>query len=495
MDGFGLSDKTEGNAVHAAATPVLDNLWAKNPHTTLSASGTDVGLPAGTMGNSEVGHTNIGAGRVVYQSLLRISNAVADGSFYENTVLSSAAARCSGGRAHVFGLLSDIGVHSHDSHFWALLELLKRQGVRQVWFHCFMDGRDSSPTSGKGYMERCVQKCAESGIAQVATLCGRFYAMDRDKRWERVERAYNAIVFGEGVQEPDPVKAVEESYARGKTDEFIEPVVCCAEGCVREGDTVFFMNFRPDRARELTRSFVDREFDGFERKNGCFPVEFVCLTQYDANMPNVSVAFPPEQPRNTLGELLSRLGMTQLRIAETEKYAHVTFFLNGGSEVALEGEDRVLIPSPKEYPTYDLIPEMSAQKVCAEVCQRIRSGNYDVVVVNFANCDMVGHTGVFDAVVSAVQTVDACVGKVVAATEEMGGTAIVTADHGNAEQMLEEDGSPHTAHTTNRVPLIIRGANVKLREGRLCDIVPTMLELMGLEKPAEMTGESLIDRS
>ena len=494
MDGFGLSDKTEGNAVKAAATPVLDTLWAKNPHTTLSASGTDVGLPAGTMGNSEVGHTNIGAGRVVYQSLLRISNAIEDGSFFENPVLASAAADCKGGRAHIFGLLSDIGVHSHDSHFWALLRLLKDKGCGEVYFHCFMDGRDSSPTSGKGYMERCAEKCRESGIARVATLSGRFYAMDRDKRWERVERAYNAIVCGEGEACADPVRAVEASYARGKTDEFIEPVVCDPEGCVREGDTVFFMNFRPDRARELTRAFVDPAFDGFERKKGCFPVRFVCLTQYDASMPNVSVAFPPEQPRNTLGELLSRLGLTQLRIAETEKYAHVTFFFNGGSETELEGEDRVLIPSPKEYPTYDLIPEMSAQKVCAEVCDRIRSGNYDVVVVNFANCDMVGHTGVFDAVVSAVQTVDACVGRVVAATEEMGGTVIVTADHGNAEQMLEEDGSPHTAHTTNLVPFIIRGASVQLRPGRLCDIVPTMLELMGLEKPAEMTGESLICR-
>ncbi len=492
MDGFGLSDKTEGNAVRAAATPVLDGLWAKNPHTTLSASGRDVGLPEGTMGNSEVGHTNIGAGRVVYQSLLRISNAVEDGSFFENAVLASAAEDCRGGRAHIFGLLSDIGVHSHDSHFWALLELLKQKGAAEVYFHCFMDGRDSSPTSGRGYMERCVEKCRESGIAKVATLCGRFYAMDRDKRWERVERAYNAIVLGEGARCGDPVQAVADSYAHGKTDEFIEPVVCCPEGCVREGDTVFFMNFRPDRARELTRAFVDPAFDGFQREKGCFPVRFICLAQYDAAMPNVSVAFPPEQPRNTLGELLSRLGLTQLRIAETEKYAHVTFFFNGGSEAELTGEDRVLIDSPKEVPTYDLIPEMSANKVCDEVCRRIRSGEYDVVVVNFANCDMVGHTGVFDAVVSAVETVDACVGRVVAATEEMGGTAIVTADHGNAEQMLEEDGSPHTAHTTNPVPMILRGASVKLRPGRLCDIVPTMLELMGLEKPAEMTGESLI---
>ena len=494
MDGFGLSDRVEGNAVKAAQTPVLDALWAKNPHTRLSASGRDVGLPDGTMGNSEVGHTNIGAGRIVYQSLLRISNAVEDGSFFENPVLRSAAEKCRGGRAHIFGLLSDIGVHSHDSHFWAMLELLKRSGAKEVFFHCFMDGRDSSPTSGRGYMQRCVEKCRESGIAGVATLCGRFYAMDRDSRWERVEQAYNAIVCGEGAEEADPVKAVEASYSAGKTDEFIEPVVCDKNGLVREGDTVFFMNFRPDRARELTRAFADPAFDGFERKRGYFPVSFICLTQYDASMPNVSVAYPPELPRNTLGEFLSRIGMTQLRIAETEKYAHVTFFFNGGSEVRLEGEDWVLIPSPKDFATYDLIPEMSAGKVCAEVCQRIRSGKYDVIIVNFANCDMVGHTGVFDAVVSAVNTVDTCVGRVIAATEEMGGTAIVTADHGNAEQMLEDDGkSPHTAHTTNPVPFIIRGADVKLHEGRLCDIAPTMLELMGLEKPVEMTGESLID--
>jgi 2,3-bisphosphoglycerate-independent phosphoglycerate mutase len=492
MDGFGLSDAVEGNAVKAANTPTLDALWAKNPHSTLSASGSDVGLPDGTMGNSEVGHTNIGAGRVVYQSLLRITNAIEDGSFYTNTVLSEAAAKCCGGRAHIFGLLSDVGVHSADYHFWALLDMLRKKGAEKVYFHCFMDGRDSSPTSGKAYMERCVQKCRESGIASVATLCGRFYAMDRDNRWERVEKAYNAIVFGEGILQPDPVQAVADSYAAGKTDEFIEPVVCDTDGCVREGDTVFFMNFRPDRARQLTRAFVDPAFTGFERRKGCFRVPFVCLTQYDADMPNVMVAFPPETPRNTLGEFLSRLGMTQLRIAETEKYAHVTFFFNGGLEASFEGEDRVLIPSPKEYATYDLIPEMSAHKVCAEVCERIRSGKYDLVIVNFANCDMVGHTGNFDAVVSAIETVDVCVGKVCAATAEMGGTAIITADHGNAEQMIDEKGEPHTAHTTNRVPFIIRGADVSLREGRLCDIAPTLLDLMGLEKPAEMTGESLI---
>ena len=495
MDGFGLSDNPVGNAVLAANTPELDRLMAHNPHAKLSASGRDVGLPDGTMGNSEVGHTNIGAGRVVYQSLLRISNAIEDGSFFENPVLTESAAACSerDGAAHLFALLSDVGVHSHDSHIWAMLELLRNSGVRRVWLHCFMDGRDSSPTSGKGYMQRCLDKCAQIGLGRVATVSGRYYAMDRDNRWERVARAYYAIVCGEGQQDADPVHAIEASYAAGKTDEFIEPVVCDAAGLVRPGDTVYFLNFRPDRARQLTRAFTEPEFDGFMRPNGCFPLDFICMTQYDAALQHVRVAFPPELPRNTFGEFLSRLGMTQLRIAETEKYAHVTFFFNGGVERKFEGEDRVLIPSPKEFATYDLVPEMKAREIAAEVCNRIRSGQYDVIVVNFANCDMVGHTGNFDAVVQAVEVVDACVGQVLKASAEVGGTAIVTADHGNAEQMLEADGvSPHTAHTTNLVPFVICGADVRLRDGRLCDIVPTMLDLMGLEKPQEMTGESLI---
>ena len=493
MDGFGLSDNTEGNAVKTADTPVLDALWAKNPHTTLSASGPDVGLPEGTMGNSEVGHTNIGAGRIIYQSLLRISNAIEDGSFYENTVLADAAAKCCAGRAHIFGLLSDIGVHSHDSHFWAMLELLKRNGVKDVFFHCFMDGRDSSPTSGKGYMERCVAKCAESGIAKVATVSGRFYAMDRDKRWERVERAYNAIVCGEGLRYTDPVRAVEDSYAQGKTDEFIEPVVIDPEGMVREGDTVFFMNFRPDRAREITRAFVDPDFDGFERKNGYFPVDFVCTTRYDETMPNVRIAYPPETPTQTLGQVISESGLTQLRIAETEKYAHVTFFFNGGDENVFPGEDRILVPSPKEFPTYDLIPQMSAPELAEKASEAARSGKYDLIVLNFANCDMVGHTGVFNSVIEAVKTVDSAVEKVVTAVSEAGGISIITADHGNAEKMTEEDGvSPHTAHSTNPVPFIIVGSGAMLRPGKLCDIAPTILDIMGLHKPDEMTGKSLI---
>ncbi|MBP5166757.1 MAG: 2,3-bisphosphoglycerate-independent phosphoglycerate mutase [Oscillospiraceae bacterium] len=491
MDGFGLSDSGRGNAVRAAATPNFDALWSSCPHSTLEASGPYVGLPEGTMGNSEVGHTNIGAGRVVYQSLLRISNSIADGSFFENPVLTAAASGCRG-RAHIFVLLSDVGVHSDIAHVWALLKLLKDRGVKTAWIHCFTDGRDSSPTSGKDYMRLCVDKCREIGLGAVATVEGRFYAMDRDKRWNRVEKAYNNIVLGEGVFEPDPVKAVENSYAADVTDEFIEPVICDRDGTVQPGDTVFFMNFRPDRARELTRAFVTPDFDGFERKKGFFPVDFVCLTQYAEDIPNVSVAFPPEFPENTLGEYLSGMGMTQLRIAETEKYAHVTFFFNGVREAVFEGEDRVLIPSPKEYETYDLIPEMRANEVCAEVCSRIRSGKYDLVVVNYANCDMVGHTGVWEAVIKAVETVDKCVGMTVAAAEEMGGIAIITADHGNAERMLSDDNSPHTAHTTNKVPFIIRGADVSLRDGRLCDIAPTILYLMGLEKPTEMSGDSLI---
>ncbi len=497
MDGFGLTEEKAGNAILAAGTPNIDRLTEENPHCRLDASGPDVGLPPDTMGNSEVGHTNIGAGRVVYQSLLRISNSIGDGSFYTNPVLAGAAVQCAARKdasAHIFVLLSDIGVHSDVHHVWALLKLLKDKGVKNAWLHCFMDGRDASPESGKGYVEEAVRRCAEIGLGRVASLCGRFYAMDRDKRWDRVQRAYDNLVAGTGKHESDPVKAMEESYAAGITDEFVEPVLCCGEGLIREGDAVFFMNFRPDRARELTRAFTDPEFEGFERRGGWFPVDFVCLTQYDADMPNVLVAFPPEEPKNTLGEYLSRLGMTQLRIAETEKYAHVTFFFNGGREVELAGEDRVLIPSPKEYPTYDLIPQMRAREVCEEVCKRIRSGKYDLVVVNYANCDMVGHTCVWDAILEAVRVTDECVAKTVQATAEAGGISIVTADHGNAEVVWNGDGTPHTGHTTNPVPFIIKGADVRLHDGRLADIAPTILSLMGLEQPGEMTGRSLIEK-
>ena len=496
MDGFGLKAEKAGNAILAAGTPNIDRLWAENPHCQLAASGPDVGLPPDTMGNSEVGHTNIGAGRVVYQSLLRISNSIEDGSFFLNPVLASSAVQCAAteAAAHIFVLLSDIGVHSDIHHVWALLRLLKDKGVKRAYLHCFMDGRDASPQSGRGYVEEAMRQCASIGLGQVASLCGRFYAMDRDKRWERVQKAYENLVSGTGKACGDPLRAMEESYAAGVTDEFVEPVLCCPDGLIREGDSIFFMNFRPDRAREITRAFCDPDFDGFKRSKGWFPVDFICLAQYDADLPNVLVAFPPEEPKNTLGEYLSRLGMTQLRIAETEKYAHVTFFFNGGSEVTLPGEDRVLIPSPKEYPTYDLIPRMRANEVCEEVCKRIRSGQYDLVVVNYANCDMVGHTCVWDAILEAVRVTDKCVMETVKATAEAGGISIVTADHGNAEEVWNADGTPHTGHTTNPVPFIIRGADVTLRDGRLADIAPTILSLMGLEQPAEMTGLSLIEK-
>ena len=493
MDGFGMCSGTEGNAVAAAATPQLDRLFAEYVHTTLDASGLSVGLPAGQMGNSEVGHTNIGGGRVVFQDLPRITNSIEDGSFFENAAYLQAMDSCrqKGTSLHLMGLLSDGGVHSHTQHVWALLEMAKRQGLEKVYIHAFLDGRDVSPTSGADFVAEAVAKCAEIGVGKIATVMGRYYAMDRDKRWDRVEQAYDAMVYGEGaVANADPVAAVKASYEKGITDEFVEPVVCDRDGCISDNDSVIFFNYRPDRAREITRTLVDPAFDGFTRQY--FPVCFVCNTEYDASMPNVDVAFPRTFVENGLGEFLSSVGMTQLRIAETEKYAHVTFFFNGGSETVFPGEDRVLIPSPK-VATYDLQPEMSAFEVCDQCVERIESGLYDVIILNFANCDMVGHTGVFDAAVKAVETVDTCVGRVVEATLKMGGIAMVTADHGNAEQMTEADGSPMTAHTTNLVPFILCGAGTQLRRnGKLADIAPTILDVMGLQKPDEMTGSTLI---
>ena len=493
MDGYGLGRPDGDNAIHMAATPNLDALFSACPHTILSASGLDVGLPAGQIGNSEVGHTNIGAGRVVFQDLPRISRAIADGSFFENDAYLQAMrhARAAGCGLHILGLLSDGGVHSHIEHICAILELAKRQGLRKVYVHAFLDGRDVPPKSGAGFVAALRDHCAALGLGSVATVQGRFYAMDRDKRWDRLQTAYNALVRGEGVPVPDPVRAVEASYAAGVTDEFMRPAVCDPAGCIRPGDSVIFMNFRPDRARELTWALTgqlpaDAGMD-VEPLDLCF----VCTAQYDETL-TLPIAFPPETIENTLGAYLSSLGLRQLRIAETEKYAHVTFFFNGGVEQPCKGEDRVLIPSPKVFPTYDLIPEMSAEAVTEECCRRIRSGEYDVVVCNLANCDMVGHTGVFPAAVRAVETVDLCVGRIVAAVREMGGLALITADHGNADCMLAADGQPHTAHTTNPVPLILAGADAALRPGRLCDLAPTLLELMGYEKPAEMTGESLI---
>ena len=492
MDGCGIAPPSEKNAVSRAYTPNLDKLLETCPHTQLQASGLAVGLPEGQIGNSEVGHTNIGAGRVVFQLLPRISNAIEDGSFFENRAYAAAMDACAEtGALHLCGLLSDGGVHSHNTHLYALLKMAKHMDVKRVYIHAFLDGRDVSPESGADYMRQCVAKCAELGIGKVATVQGRFYAMDRDKRWDRVERAYNAIVFGEGEQNADPVNAIEKSYQTGVTDEFVEPVICDPDGMIKPEDSVIFFNFRPDRARELTYALTQPDFDGFARKNGLFPLHFVCTARYDEKL-KLPVAFPPENIEDTFGEYISKLKLTQLRIAETEKYAHVTFFFNGGVERVFEGEDRILVPSPKQFPTYDLIPEMSAFEVTDKCVEAILSGKYDVIVCNLANCDMVGHTGTMAATIKAVETVDTCVGRITAAVSQMGGTTFVTADHGNADRMLDDNGELHTAHTTNPVPLIISGADVKLRPGRLADITPTMLELMGIRKPAKMTGESLI---
>ena len=495
MDGFGLSPSSMpgDNAIAAANTPHLDQLFQENSCCRLSASGLDVGLPDGQMGNSEVGHTNIGAGRVVFQDLPRITKAIADGSFDENPAYRHAMDACleKGTSLHLMGLLSDGGVHSHIEHLFALLRLAKKKGLEHVYLHAFLDGRDVSPTSGADFVARTVEACRTIGVGRIATVMGRYYAMDRDSRWERLERAYAAMVYADAPFEDDPAAAVALSYERSVTDEFMVPVVCMEDATVSEGDSIIFFNFRPDRAREITRAFVDPEFNGFSRRLGYFPVQFVCTTEYDAAMPNVTVAYPREKLHNIFGEYLSHLGLTQLRIAETEKYAHVTFFFNGGEERVFPGEDRCLIPSPK-VATYDLQPEMSEPEVTAEAVCRIESGKYDVVILNFANCDMVGHTGVFSAAVKAAEAVDDGVARVVEATSKMGGVSIITADHGNAEHMLDADGSPFTAHTTNLVPCCIVGADVKLRDGRLADLAPTMLDLMGLNKPEEMTGETLI---
>ena len=493
MDGFGLTNGTLGNAIRAASTPRLDQFFREYAHTTLQASGLDVGLPDGQMGNSEVGHTNIGAGRVVFQDLPRITKAISDGTFFENPAYNRAMDDCleKGTSLHLMGLLSDGGVHSHLDHLFALLKMAKNKGLEKVYIHAFLDGRDVSPTSGADFVAQTVEQCRSIGVGTIATVMGRYYAMDRDKRWDRVEMAYDAMVYGEGSAfNPVPVAAVKDSYAAGVTDEFVEPVVCDRDGTISDNDSVIFFNFRPDRAREITRTLVDPDFDGFTRQ--FFPLTFVCNTEYDASMPNVEVAFPRVSVNNGLGEYLSQMGLTQLRIAETEKYAHVTFFFNGGSETVFPGEDRVLVPSPK-VATYDLQPEMSALEVTDKCVERIESGAYDVIILNFANCDMVGHTGVYEAAVKAVETVDTCVGRVVDATMKMGGIAMITADHGNAEQMEEPDGSPMTAHTTNPVPFILCGAGTELRkDGRLADIAPTILDVMGLACPPEMDGKTLI---
>ena len=493
LDGFGIAP-TEGNAIAAANKPNLDKIFAENPHTQIGASGMDVGLPDGQMGNSEVGHTNIGAGRIVYQELTRITKSAQDGDMEKNEALLKAMnnAKENGKALHFMGLLSDGGVHSHNTHLYALLEMAKRMGLEKVFVHCFMDGRDVPPSSGKDYVAELLKKLEEIGVGKVATVMGRYYAMDRDNRWERVEKAYAAMVYGEGEQADCPLCAMQNSYDKEVTDEFVIPTVIKGAEPISEGDSVIFYNFRPDRAREITRTLVDPDFTGFERKKGFFPLTYVCMTQYDATMPNVDVAYKPESLTNTFGEYISNKGLTQLRIAETEKYAHVTFFFNGGVEKQYPGEDRILVKSPA-VATYDLQPEMSAYEVTDKMVEAVKSGKYDALILNYANCDMVGHTGVFEAAVKAVEAVDTCVGRVVEAVKEMGGCVLLTADHGNADKMVDEDGEPFTAHTTNPVPFCVINHPCQLREGgRLADIAPTMLKILNLEQPAEMTGESII---
>lgn len=493
MDGFGYNADNYGNAIAAANKPNLDK-YMQGPHTIIGASGLDVGLPDGQMGNSEVGHTNIGAGRIVYQMLVKISKAIKDGDFFENKALVDAMENCKkkNSALHLMGLLSPGGVHSHMEHLFGLLEMAKKNGLEKVYVHAFLDGRDVPPSSAAEFMEEAVAEIKKIGVGSVATISGRFYAMDRDNAWDRVEKAYNAMVLGEGVEESDPVQAIKNSYKNEITDEFMLPTVVDKSGKIQADDSVVFFNFRPDRARQITRAFVDPEFSGFVRKNGYFPVHFVCMAQYDAAMPNVSVAFPPEQLTMTLGEYLSKSGKTQLRIAETQKYAHVTFFFNGGEEKQFEGEDRILIKSP-DVETFDMKPEMSAFEVTDAVVDAINSDKYDVIILNYANCDMVGHTGIFDAAKTAVEAVDTCVGRMVDAILAKGGAALITADHGNADKMYEPDGSAFTAHTTNPVPFIVVGEDCELREGGvLADIAPTILKLVGLPQPEEMTGKSLI---
>lgn len=496
MDGYGINPSDYGNAIAAAKKPNLDKYFAECPHTIIGASGLDVGLPDGQMGNSEVGHTNIGAGRIVYQMLVKISKDIKDGEFFKNKALVTAMENCKAKESalHLMGLLSPGGVHSHMEHMYGLLEMAKQHGVDKVYVHAFLDGRDVPPSSAAEFMEEAVAEMKKIGKGKVATISGRYYAMDRDNAWDRVEKAYDALVMGEGVQETDPVQAIKNSYANGVTDEFMLPTVIDKDGMIKENDSVVFFNFRPDRARQITRAFVDPEFKGFERKKGYFPLTFVCMAQYDATMPNVLVAYPPEQLTMTFGEYMAKCGKTQLRIAETQKYAHVTFFFNGGEEKQFEGEDRILVKSP-DVPTFDLKPEMSAYEVTDKVVEAIESDKYDTIILNYANCDMVGHTGIFDAAKAAVEAVDTCVGRMVDAILAKGGVALISADHGNADKMLEADGSPFTAHTTNPVPLIVVGYDCKLKEGGvLADLCPTMLEIMELPQPKEMTGKSLIEK-
>lgn len=501
LDGYGLNKETKANAVAEASTPVMDRLMKEYPFVEGNASGLFVGLPDGQMGNSEVGHLNMGAGRVVYQELTRITKEIDDGDFFKNEALLAAVENCKKNNSdlHLFGLLSDGGVHSHNTHMYGLLELAKREGLKNVYLHAFLDGRDTPPASGKDFVEAAVEKMKELGVGRVATITGRYYVMDRDNRWDRVEKAYKALTEGEGVTAEDPVKAVQQSYDKGENDEFVLPTVITENGkpvaAVKDNDSVIFFNFRPDRAREITRSFCCDDFDGFERKNGRIKTTYVTFTDYDITIPNKIVAFHKVDITNTLGEYLAKMGKTQLRTAETEKYAHVTFFFNGGIEEPNKGEERILVNSPK-VATYDLQPQMSAYQVADNLTDAIKSDKYDVIIVNFANPDMVGHTGIEKAAIQAVEAVDECVGKAVEALLEADGQMFICADHGNAEQLVDYNtGEPFTAHTTNPVPFILVNYNPDYTlkaGGKLADIAPTLLEMMGLDKPAEMTGESLL---
>ena len=499
LDGFGIAPESDGNAVAAANKPNYDRLVANYPHSELQASGMFVGLPDGQMGNSEVGHLNIGAGRIIYQELTRITKEINEGGFFKNEALLKAIenAKKDNSALHLMGLLSNGGVHSHIDHLKGLLSLAKEKEVKNVYVHCFMDGRDVAPGSGKDFIVELENYMAEIGVGKIASISGRYYAMDRDNRWERVQLAYDAMVLGKGETATSAVACMEKSYADNKSDEFVLPCVIeengAPTGTIKNGDSVVFFNFRPDRAREITRAIVDKEFDGFETDK--LDTYFVCMTPYDETMPNVEVAFRKEEIRNTFGEYISKKGLKQLRIAETEKYAHVTFFFNGGEEKQYEGEDRILVPSPK-VETYDLKPEMSAVEVTDKVIEAIKSEKYDSIILNYANPDMVGHTGSIDAAVKALETINDCVVRVVDAVKSVDGVLLITADHGNSEQMIDyKTGEPYTAHTTNPVPLAVIGlpGNKKVKEGRLADLAPTMLDIMGLEKPDEMTGESLIE--
>lgn len=502
LDGYGLNDNCDHNAVCEAKTPIMDQLMSQCPYVKGNASGLAVGLPDGQMGNSEVGHLNMGAGRIVYQELTRITKAISDGDFFTVPEFLQAVENCKKNNSalHMWGLVSDGGVHSHIGHIYGLLELAKKNGLEKVYVHCFLDGRDTPPASGKSYVEALEAKMKELGVGKVASVSGRYYAMDRDNRWDRVKRAYDALTKGEGNQAQSAAAGIQASYDAGKNDEFVEPFVVTENGApvavAEDGDSVIFFNFRPDRARELTRAFCDDEFTGFEREKR-LNLTYVCFTDYDETIKNKLVAFKKESIVNTFGQFLADHNMTQARIAETEKYAHVTFFFNGGVEEPNKGEDRILVPSPK-VATYDLQPEMSAPVVCDKLVEAVTSGKYDVIIVNFANPDMVGHTGIEDAAIKAIETVDACVGRTVDAVKEMNGVMFICADHGNAEQLLDyETGEPFTAHTTNPVPFILVNADpsCKMREGGcLADIAPTLIELMGMEQPKEMTGKSLIVR-